>query len=79
MNEYIKDLIYGKKKDSRGEEQGGAHHVVRSADKGGGHVVGGAEDARDAKVPEFDQAGARQEDVLCLEVTVENVVMVQVL
>lgn len=68
-------IIYILKQD----QQGAAHHVVRCADEGGGHIKGWAKDARNAKVPELDQAGTRQEDVLSLEITVKDVVAVQVL
>lgn len=39
----------------------------------------GAKDACDAKIPKLDETRARQEDVPCLEVTVEDVVTVKVL
>lgn len=54
-------------------------HVVRGPYERAGHIILVLQNPRDAKVPNFDDVGLGQEDVLCFKVPVKNVPLMQVL
>ncbi len=54
-------------------------HVVRGPYECAGHIILVLQYSCDAKVPDFDDVGLRQEDVLCFKVPVKNVPLVQIL
>lgn len=48
-------------------------HVVRRSDQRASHVVLILQNPRDAQVTHFDNVGLGQEDVLCLQISVQDV------
>lgn len=54
-------------------------HVVRGSYQCAGHVILVLQHSGNAKVSNFDDVGLCQEDVLCFQVTMQNVSLVQVL
>lgn len=54
-------------------------HVVRGSYEGAGHIILVLQYSCNAQVPNFDDVGFCQEDVLCFKVSVKNVPLMQVL
>lgn len=54
-------------------------HVVWGPNKCAGHIILVLQHSCNAKVPDFDYVGFCQEDILCFEVPVKNILLVQVL
>lgn len=54
-------------------------HVVRGPYECAGHIILVLQYSCDAKVPNFDDVGLCQEDVLCFKVPVKNVPLMEVL
>lgn len=54
-------------------------HVVRGSDQRAGHVILILQHSCNAKVSNFDDVGLREEDILCFQVPMQNVSLVQVL
>ena len=60
-----------------GEELG--THVVRGPYECAGHIILVLQYSCNAKVPNFDDVGFCQKDVLCFKISVKNVSLMQVL
>lgn len=54
-------------------------HVVRCADQSAGHIVLILQDPRDAQIAHFDYVGFGQENILCFQISMQNVLLVQIL
>lgn len=54
-------------------------HVVWSPYECAGHIILVLQYSCDAQVPNFDDVGLCQEDILCFKVTVKNIPLMQVL
>lgn len=54
-------------------------HVVRGPYECAGHIILVLQYSCDAKIPNFDDVGLCQEDVLCFKIPVKNVPLMQVL
>lgn len=50
-------------------------HVVRCSDQSAGHIVLTLQNTGDAQITNFDYVGLGQEDILCLQVSVQDVLL----